>query len=74
MTIKFHFAGINLHLLITPVYVSRETGKNPPAVRAQFLLVLIIIIITCFRTALPIRSIGKFVQGVDSIALPTLVL
>ncbi|KAK1137092.1 hypothetical protein K0M31_001619 [Melipona bicolor] len=58
----------------TLVQVSRETGKNPLAVKQQGFLDLTIIILRSFRNILPVLSIGRCIQGPEYIADPTFVL
>lgn len=59
---------------ITAVEVSRETGKNLPAVKQQTLCDLVTTIIRFFRRTRPTLSIGNPVQGPENIALPTFML
>lgn len=58
----------------TLVQVSRETGKNPLAVKQQGFLDLMIVIFRSFRNIFPILSIGRCIQGPKYIADPTFVL
>lgn len=59
---------------ITAVEVSRETGKNLPAVKQQTFCDLIMTIIRFFRTSMPALLIGRFTQGPENTALPTFTL
>lgn len=59
---------------ITAVEVSRETGKNLPAVKQQTFCDLIMTIIRFFRTRMPALLIGRFTQGPENTALPTFTL
>lgn len=59
---------------ITAVEVSRETGKNLPAVKQQTFCDLIMTIIRFFRTRAPALFIGRFTQGPENTALPTFTL
>lgn len=61
-------------MYITAVKVSRETGKNLPAVKQQTFCDLIMTIIRFFRTRMPALLIGRFTQGPENTALPTFTL
>lgn len=60
--------------MITAVEVSRETGKNLPAVKQQTLCDLMMTITRFFRRTRPTSSIGKLAQGPENIAFPTFTL
>ena len=60
--------------LRTAVDVSKDTGKNPPAVRQHGRIDFIIIIFTSFRIILPASVIGKVVHQPVYVATPTFVL
>lgn len=60
--------------MITAVEVSRETGKNLPAVKQQTLCDLATTIIRFFRTTRPTLSIGNSAHGPENTALPTFTL
>ena len=53
------------------VQVSRETGKNPLAVKQQGFFDLTITILRSLRNIFPILSIGRCIQGPEYIADPT---